>query len=71
MEIFNPRLVSSDLFVNATNDRRGRSVTPFLRKVQYTDGASLAPKKLRSEDQIEAFPYSFQGFVLARYSRLL
>jgi hypothetical protein len=29
-----------------------------------------SPKKLRFEDQIETFPYSFQGFVLARYVQL-
>ncbi len=29
------------------------------------------PKNLRSEGQLETFPYPFQGIVLARYSRFL
>ena len=30
----------------------------------------LRPNSLRFEDQIEAFPYSFQGIELARYPRV-
>jgi len=67
MEIFNPRLVSSDLFVDATNDRRGRGGASFLRKVKPWYGRSLFKlKNLRFEDQIEPFPHSFQGLTIGK-----